>query len=139
MWFCCALLLLNTCGDSRATVCLYLSTHTHRPIFIMLLYHFSLASSPSLLFRLLSSLLSLSLIQFPLLFLKNRRCLRYYLCYTNQINGRHSFLKIDIKCVTEQNCGIMGNLGSSAALISFFKDNEILLCFLEVSVLILRP
>lgn len=28
-----------------------------------------------------------------LFFLKNRCCLRYYLCYTNQINGRHSFLK----------------------------------------------
>lgn len=45
-----------------------------------------------------SSFCPLSFLRFPFIiiiffFSKNGCCLRYYLCYTNQINRRHSFLK----------------------------------------------
>lgn len=61
---------------------------------------------------------------------KNRCCLRY-LCYTNQINGRHSFEKKNVNCstATGQNAA---HLGPPAAFPHFFfifkyflKNNEI--------------
>lgn len=58
--------------------------------------------------------------------------------YTNQINGRHSFLrgKLLKKCVSEQNCSFDEDFCFSASL-AFFKICYVIL-FLEVC-LILRP
>lgn len=62
--------------------------HTLWPIFILLLCHFPLSPPPIHFHPSIHPPLSLSFFYFLLL---NRCCLRYYLCYTNQINRRHSF------------------------------------------------
>lgn len=60
-------------------------------------------------------------------FLINWCCLRYYLCHTNQINGRHSFLKGKLLKNVSQSCGFEEDLWSSASLAFFF--NMWVFCF----------
>lgn len=66
-------------------------THAHTLVIFILA---SVSFHPATQFH-LSALLHiiLSLFYFFPSFLINWCCLRYYLCHTNQINGRHSFLK----------------------------------------------
>lgn len=126
--------ILGWPSASGGVVCHTCSTHTctHTHSFLPPTHSHPIALPPQTI---------LSSFPFFLLFLINWCCLRYYLCYTNQINGRHSFLKGKLlkKCVAEQNCGFEEDLRSSASLLRFVFFKYVgLFLFLEVC-LILRP
>lgn len=100
----------------------HLQWHTHAHTFVIFILA-SVSFHPATHFH-------LPLCFFFPSFLINWCCLRYYLCHTNQINGRHSFLKGKLlkKCVTEQICGYEEDLWSFASLLLFFF-NVFFFCF----------